>query len=155
MKNKKKYTYLREIEIKYKHKRTSNKIIGNKAIDASTVVKLFSDLQNASKEKMIAVNLDSRNKIICFEIVAIGWVQAIYLRPMEIFRTSILVNAGGIILLHNHPSGDPKPSHDDKKLTQNIKILTDSMGLVFLDHIIVGLDSFYSFKNNDCFDIKV
>jgi len=154
MNNNKKYSYLREIEIKYKYKKVENNVIGNKVINASTIVKLFSDLQNDSKEKMITVNLDSRNKILCFEVIAIGSVKAIYLRPMEAFRTSILVNADGIIILHNHPSGDPKPSSDDIKFTQNLKVITNSLGLKFHDHIIIGLERYYSFINDDYFNIN-
>ncbi|MFQ5632592.1 MAG: JAB domain-containing protein, partial [bacterium] len=147
--NKKKFTYLREIELKYKIKKVESNVIGNVATDPETVVNLFSDLQNETKEKLIAINLDSRNKILCFEVVAIGSVGAIHLRPMEVFRTSILVNAHGIIIIHNHPSGDPKPSQDDIEFTEKLKRISKDLGLFFFDHIIVGIDSYYSFAQDE------
>lgn len=150
----KKYSYLKEIEIKYRIKKVKDGVIGNKIIDPSMVIKLFSDLQNDSKEKIIAVNLDARNKILCFEIVAIGSVAAIYLRPMEVFRTSILVNASGIIVIHNHPSGDPKPSHDDRKLTDTLIRISNDLGLKFHDHIIIGIEKYYSFSSNYYYSIN-
>ncbi|NOX92353.1 MAG: JAB domain-containing protein [Gammaproteobacteria bacterium] len=82
------------------------------------VVKLFHDLQDETKEKLITVNLDNQNKILCFEVIAIGSVNGIHIRPMEVFRTAFPVNARGAIVLHNHPSGDPTPSEEDKAFTQ-------------------------------------
>ncbi len=72
---------------------------------------------------------------------------------MEVVRTSILVNADGIILLHNHPSGDAQPSANDIKFTQNLKDLTKIMGLKFHDHLIVSVELYYSFTHNDYFKI--
>ncbi len=152
--NSKKHTFLREIEIKYKYKKVSDEKIGNRIFKMGTVVQLFSDLQNETKEKLIGVNLDVKNKIICFEVIAIGSVKSIYSRPMEVVRTSILVNADGIILLHNHPSGDPEPSSDDIKFTQDLKDLTKIMGFKFHDHLIIGIELYYSFTYNDYFKIK-
>lgn len=154
MNNDKKYSYLREIEIKYKYKKVEDKVIGNKVINASTIVKLFSDLQNDSKEKLITVNLDSRNKILCFEVVAIGSVSAIYLRPMEVFRTTIPINASGILIIHNHPSGDPTPTKEDHGFMEKLIRITNDLGLKLHDHIIIGLEQYYSFANDDYFVIN-
>ncbi|MCB1215555.1 MAG: DNA repair protein RadC, partial [Deltaproteobacteria bacterium] len=129
----------------YKIKKVKDKILGRQISDAKTVVQLFEDLQNETKEKLITINLDSKNKIICFEVVAIGSLNAIYLRPGEVFRTSILVNAAAAIVIHNHPSGDPRPSKEDKELTKHLKIVSDAMGLSFYDHVIIGLDGYFSF----------
>jgi len=142
-----KYTYLREIEIKYKVKKVRNKTGGEKVYSTHVVYELFSDLQNDTKEKLIAINLDAKNRIICFEVVAIGSIEAICARPMEVFRTSFMVNAHAIILVHNHPSGDPKPSGDDVAFTARLKFIADNMGLEFYDHIIIGFGSYYSFAD--------
>lgn len=153
MKSVKKYSYLREIELKYKYKKVANNVIGNQAINAATVVKLFSDLQNESKEKLITVNLDSRNHILCFEVICIGSVNAIYLRPMEAFRTTIPINASGVIIIHNHPSGDPAPTKEDHEFTDKLIRISSDLGLKFHDHIIIGLKKYYSFVNDDYFNI--
>jgi len=145
MANARKNTYLKEIEIKYKITRINDKVIGKRVTDAKLVAELFADLQNETKEKFIAINLDAQNKILCFEVVAIGSVDAIYLRPMEVFRTSIIVNASAVILVHNHPSGEPRPSPQDGEFTVKCMRIADDLGVKLYDHIIIGLDSYYSF----------
>jgi len=119
------YTYLREIEIKFKNKKVAKKAINTPVYCPEVVVELFRDLQNETKEKLIAVNLDAKNKIIWFEVVAIGSVSTIFARPIEVFRISILVNASSIILVHNHPSGEPRPSGDDIAFTKKLKRICD------------------------------
>lgn len=126
--------------------------VAKKAIDTTvycpeSIVELFRDLQNETKEKLITVNLDTKNKIICFEVVAIGSVSTIFVRPIEVFRTAILVNACSIVLVHNHPSGEPRPSGDDIAFTKRIKRTSDNLGLRFCDHIIIGFNNYYGFAN--------
>ncbi len=80
-------TYLREIQIRYKKKRVkSDSPVGKKITDARLVFELFSDLQNEAKEKLITISLDVKLKIICFEVVAIGSINAVYSRPVEAIR---------------------------------------------------------------------
>jgi DNA repair protein RadC len=81
-----------------------------------------------------------------FEVVAIGSINSIHVRPMEVFRTAFPVNAQGAVVLHNHPSGDPTPSEADNAFTSKLNRLAQDMGLQFIDHIIIGKDSYYSFK---------
>lgn len=147
MKKQKKSIYLKEIEIKYKRKKVkgSSKIIGEKVTHSEIIAKLFADLQNETKEKFITINLNKKNKILCFEVVAIGSLDTIFIRPMEAFRTSVMVNAHGAIVVHNHPSGDPEPGRNDKALTEKLLRLSNDMGLKFHDHIIIGADGYFSF----------
>ncbi len=140
--------FLREIEIRYKKKRAPKKTVDTLITCPGDVVKLFHDLQDETKEKLITVNLDNQNKILCFEVIAIGSVNGIHIRPMEVFRTAFPVNARGAIVLHNHPSGDPTPSEEDKAFTQKLDRLALDMGLKFVDHIIIGTDGYYSFREN-------
>ncbi len=144
-----KIVYLREIEIRYKNKRVKNKSTPCGVIScAGDAAELFRDLENETKEKLITVNLDSCNKILCFEVVAIGSLKSVFLRPMEVFRTAFPVNAHAAIVIHNHPSGNPKPSQADKKFTSNLRRLAKDMGLTFYDHIIIGQNSYFSFLEN-------
>lgn len=99
------YTYLKEIEIKYKMTKVQSDVIGQYINDSETVAHLFRDMQNETKEKIITLNLDVKNKILCFEVVAIGTIGKVLARPMEVFRTSIMVNAYAAIVMHNHTSG--------------------------------------------------
>lgn len=145
----KRYSYLKEIEIRYKIRRTKNKIIGKSVSGGADVVaRLFSDLQNEGKEKFITINLNTQNKIICFEVVAIGSVDRVFLRPMEAFRSSIMVNAYAAIVVHNHPSGEAKPSRADVLFTQEIVKASLNLGLRLYDHIIIGQKKHYSFARH-------
>ncbi len=137
-------TYLREIEIRYQKRNVSSKSV-KKVTGPKQIVKLFSDLQNETKEKMITVSLDNKFKIICFEVIAIGSSSSIYTKPFEAIRAAIAVNATSVIIVHNHPSGDPKPSSADKKFTTDMKKITDLGGMQLIDHIVVGDDCYYSF----------
>jgi len=140
--------YLREVELKYRISEIDSDVIGGDAGSSARVYQLFRDLQNDSKEKFITINLDSRDRILCFEVVAIGSLEAIHARPMEVFRTSIMVNAASAIVLHNHPSGDPTPSRADIQFTQRLVNLAGEMGLRFVDHVIMGTECYYSFADS-------
>jgi DNA repair protein RadC len=138
--------YIREIEIRYKKKKVkSDSPIGQSLVNPEVVVELFSDLQNEAKEKLITISVDVKLKIICFEVVAVGSVSSIYARPIEAIRAAIPLNPYGIIVVHNHTSGDPAPSVEDEKFTSDLLINTKSLGLEFHDHIIIGHDSYFSF----------
>ncbi len=147
--NAKRVIYLREVELRYrKRKVTDAAAIGKPIRAAKQVVDLFDDLQSEAKEKLLTIHLDTKNRILCFEVVAMGSLKAIYMRPMEVFRTSFPVNAHGAIIVHNHPSGDPRPSADDKALTKTLIRMANDMGLSFDDHIIIGDGRYYSFAEH-------
>ena len=141
--------YLREIEIKYKRKQVKEGNTSEPISSAADVHALFRDLQDEAKEKLIIINLDAKNKILCFELVAIGSVAGLYGRPMEVFRTCFPINAHSAIVVHNHPSGDPEPSDLDKQLTTDLAFIAKKMGLNFIDHVIIGADQYFSFAEQD------
>lgn len=144
--NEKQPTYIREIEIRYKKRRVkSDAPVDEPLTDPQRVYELFSDLQNEAKEKLITISLDVKLKILCFEAVAIGAVNSVYARPIEALRAAIPLNPHGIIIVHNHPSGDPTPSPGDEKFTSDLLINTTSLGLEFYDHIIIGNNNYFSF----------
>jgi DNA repair protein RadC len=105
-------------------------------------------LQNEAKEKLVLICLDIKLKILCFEVVAIGNLHMAAARPSEVVRTAILVNAYGIIVVHNHPSGEIEPSQEDKEFTKRLKRSTDDLGIAFHDHIIIGDGEYYSFSES-------
>lgn len=89
------------------------------------------------KEHFYAVFLDARNRVIKSERVASGTVNATAVFPREILKSALLTNASGIALAHNHPSGNPDPSHEDVKLTGTLDALCESMGVDFAGHFLV------------------
>lgn len=143
-----KQVYLREVSVKYRKRRVKDDAPVDEPLnEPEKVVELFRDMQDETKEKLIAISLDVKLKIINFEVVGVGLVAGVFGRPAEALRAAIMVNAYGVILVHNHPSGDPEPSDEDKVFTQQIKRSCDDLGIKLHDHIIIGSDEFFSFND--------
>ena len=141
-----KSSYLREVEIKFKKRRVKSGLpVDQPVTDAELVYKIFKDLENETKEKLITISLDAKLKILCFEVVAIGSLSSVYVRPIEVIRTAIPWNPYGFIIVHNHPSGDSTPGPDDKRFTKELKKAIKTLGCELWDHIIIGENEYYSF----------
>lgn len=111
---------------------------------------LSNEIRKFNRECFAMINLQSDLKVINFNICSIGSINATIASPAEVFKCALLANAARLIILHNHPSGDPKPSKDDIDVTKRIDEGCRLMGLDFVDHIIVGdKDRFYSFKEHE------
>jgi DNA repair protein RadC len=104
-------------------------------------------LRDSNKEFFNIILLDIKNKVIDNIEVSKGSVNAAVVDPKEIVKNASLKSASSIILIHNHPSGETKPSEEDIKLTDRIIDACKLIGVKVLDHIIIGknLDDFYSF----------
>ena len=103
--------------------------------------------ERAHREMVLVVALNAQLEIQALEIAAVGTLNACYVDMREIFKLTIINNSAYIVCLHNHPSGDPKPSYEDKKFTERLKHAGTILGISLIDHIIVGESSFYSFRN--------
>lgn len=103
-------------------------------------------LKDLKKENLIAVFLDKKNKIITDCIISIGTVDSSIAHPREIFKEAVKNSASSIILVHNHPSGDPMPSNEDILITKAIRESGELVGIPLLDHIIIGGDRWKSIK---------
>lgn len=104
-------------------------------------------LAKNDKEHFMILHLDSKNRVVKDEVISIGTLNASIIHPREVFRSAIRENANSIILVHNHPSGDPNPSEEDKVITERLFDAGDLLDIEVLDHIIVGNDEFWSFKD--------
>ena len=104
-------------------------------------------LPDNDKEHFMVLHLDSKNRIIKDEIISTGILNASLVHPREVFKPAIKESANSIILVHNHPSGDPTPSEEDKKITKILFDAGELLDIKLLDHVIVG-DTYYSFKEN-------
>lgn len=100
------------------------------------------------RENMFCLYLNVKNALICAELTAQGTIDSAIIYPREVIRKALIVNSAGIILIHNHPSGDSTPSADDKKLTARIKEAAKFFDITLLDHVIIGEGSHYSFQYN-------
>jgi len=120
-------------------------------IDGSTrfsssedVFALFNFLKYETKEHFLALHLDSKNRILCLDRVSSGSLNASIVHPREVFKTTLLSSAAGILFIHNHPSGNPDPSKEDLEITTRLKQAGELLGLRVLDHIIIGDDRYVS-----------
>jgi DNA repair protein RadC len=100
----------------------------------------------ADKEHFRVLFLDKRNQLIADEQLGEGTVDHAPVYPREVVKRALELSATAIVLVHNHPSGDPTPSHADVEMTQRIVAIAGSLGISVHDHIIVGRDGYTSLK---------
>ena len=90
------------------------------------------------REEMLAVLLDAKHKIIGLHTVSIGSATFAIVHPRETFKAAIVGHAVALILAHNHPSGDPTPSQEDRALTKRLREVGELVGIPVLDHLVIG-----------------
>lgn len=118
---------------------------GTRFTAPAQIYNAFSFLMEETKEMFITLHLDGKNRIICMDLVSIGSLNQSIVHPREVFKTACLSNAAALILIHQHPTGDPSPSSEDIAITRRLKEAGEIMGIKILDHIIVGDDEYLSF----------
>jgi DNA repair protein RadC len=111
----------------------------------SQVSETFQFLMKETKEMFLTLHLDGKNRIIAIDIVSIGSLNQSIVHPRSVFQTALLSNAAAIILIHQHPTGDPSPSSEDIAITRRLKEAGEIMGIKILDHIIIGDNEYLSF----------
>jgi DNA repair protein RadC len=104
-------------------------------------------LENLDHEDMIAVDLDAKYQPIAWRIISSGSLNMSIVHPREVYKGALLHNAAALIIAHNHPSGDPAPSREDRELTTRLVAGGKLLGITLLDHIIVGDSRYYSFAD--------
>lgn len=105
-------------------------------------------LRHLEQEQCILVLLDGKNRLISDCMLSLGTINTTIVSPREIFIRAMKEEAAYIIILHNHPSGDANPSRQDRLMTTRIKEVSELVEIPLLDHIIIGDNQFFSFKQN-------
>jgi len=118
---------------------------GSRFTAPAQVFETFKYLMQETKEHFTTLHLDGKNRIVCMDVVSIGSLNQSIVHPREVFKTACLSNAAAVILVHQHPSGDPNPSREDMEITRRLKEAGEIMGIRVLDHIIVGDGEYVSF----------
>lgn len=113
-----------------------------------------SEIKELANECVLLANLNTKNQIINMSVISQGLIDRSLLHPREVFNKAILSNASGVMLFHNHPSGDITPSKQDKEITEKIAFSGELLGIKLLDHIIVGAGNFayFSFAKENLID---
>ncbi len=128
--------------IEFKSKWYSNKKISSPGDIAELYIPL---LRDELQEKFYVVCLSSSNRIIKHELLFVGTLNASLVHPREIFKTALANDSANIILMHNHPSGQPEPSSEDISITRKIIEAGKILEIQIFDHIIVAGNSYTSF----------
>ena len=120
-------------------------VLVHDSISAATALRPF--FAGLDREQFLVCCLDAKHAIIGVNVVSIGSLTLSIVHPREVFKPAILLNTSAIICAHNHPSGDPEPSSEDRALTTRLRQAGDLLGITVLDHIILGDDRTYSFAD--------
>ena len=128
-----------------------NKTDNNKYIKVSSDVYEYikEDVVLKKQEYFYCLYLDTKNKVIAKKCLFIGTLNNSTVHPREIFKEAYLLSANKIICIHNHPSGDVTPSKEDINITRKINEISIIHGIELLDHVIIGNNCYYSFKDNN------
>lgn len=115
---------------------------------SSAVEAYFSFLKDAQKEELWILLLNTKNRIITSKCVSIGTVNMSLAQPREVFSEAVKYMASSIILVHNHPSGNPAPSPEDDNVTRQMIEAGNLLRIEVLDHVIIGKNGSYSYSMN-------
>lgn len=128
----------------------NNKLSGVILNNSLKIYEYFKDLVgNKKQEYFYTVYVDTKGRYIDKKCLFVGTMNNSIVHPREIFKEAYLLSANGIICIHNHPSGDPTPSKEDVVITRKIKEIAMIHGIRLVDHLIVGVNSYYSFYEDN------
>ncbi len=117
--------------------------------DGRAAVALFpAALRVAKKEHFHGLYLDARRRLLHQETISVGTLSASLVHPREVFAPALACSAAAVIVGHNHPSGDPSPSEEDREVTRRLRRAGDILGLPLLDHVVVSAGRWFSFREH-------
>ena len=137
----KRYSTVREQKSYYQRPQLATKITS-----ANDVYRHLSEYQNLEREHFVAVTLDGASRVLKTRVISIGTLNQSLVHPREVFRPAILDNAAGIIVAHNHPSGQITPSIEDRRITKRLREVGKLIGIELLDHVILTEYGYYGFN---------
>jgi DNA repair protein RadC len=115
--------------------------VTNAATDIAAIIRAIiatMDKHDRDKEHFYCIGLDVKNRIKYIDLASMGTLTSSLVHPREAFRLAVMKGVANLIFSHNHPSGDPTPSHDDIAVTEKLRASGDILGIKILDHVIVG-----------------
>ena len=115
------------------------------------ILPLVQHLADRRQETFICITLNGAHEVIASRIITVGLVNACQVHPREVFADAITDRAAGIVVAHNHPSGDLTPSEPDRQVTKRLMEAAEILGIKFLDHVIFSYKGYYSFTYGRAF----
>ncbi len=133
--------------------RLAGETMGRKVVTCpEDVCSLFmEEMRYYDREHLKAVYLDTRGGVISNESISVGGLSSSLIHPREVFKPAVKKSAASIILVHNHPSGDPTPSAKDVEVSKKIAEAGELLGITLFDHVIIGDGCFCSLKSKGLF----
>ncbi len=126
--------YVRELTKRRYRGKTPMEIRGPDDVVALVSKRLIKE----AREHFVVLILNARHECLGYEVVSIGSLNASIVHPREVFLPAILHSAASVVLVHNHPSGDPEPSEEDLSITRRLVQVGELVGIGVLDHVIVA-----------------
>ena len=130
------------------HRLARSRIIDSPVISSwdALVAYCHTTMAHKHREQFRVLFLDKRNRLLADECLSEGTVDSVSVYPREVIKRALEFSATALILVHNHPSGDPTPSDDDIAITKQIETISSSLGIVLHDHLIIGKSAELSFR---------
>lgn len=128
---------------------------GNLMKEPESVYYMCNDMTLMKNETVRVISLDTKLNYLGMTTVSVGTLDTSVIHPREVFRYAISKTAAAIILVHNHPSGDPRPSTSDDAVTNKITDAGEALGIKMLDHVIIGKGKYYSYAAREQFLVEV
>lgn len=128
--------------------------IGKFIGSSSDAISLALGLRELDHEELWVAFMNNANNVISMEMLGMGGLDCVTMDARAILKRALLQSATGIILFHNHPSHEPNPGKEDIAQTERLKKACDVMDVRLLDHIVVGLNYYYSFADEEVKPIK-
>lgn len=121
-----------------------------KCTNPNTIIYYFNSLfKDKKQEEFYVIYLDNKKNYLDKMKLFVGSINMSIVHPREIFKNAYLLSASFIICIHNHPSGDPMPSHEDIEFTRKLYEISNIHGIYLIDHLVIGKDTYYSFYENN------
>lgn len=134
------------LEVRVQLIREKDNVKGPVVKSPGDVYEIVKHLKDSDREQFLTICMSVKNEVLSIETTSVGTLTANLVHPREVFKSAILQNAAGIIIAHNHPSGDPNPSEEDINITKRLFEASKIMDILLLDHLVVGNGIFKSLK---------
>lgn len=125
-----------------------DKIVDVRITSPEIVYDYYRNIVNEYQEYFYCLYLDSGKKVLAEKLLFMGTVNRSMVHPRDIFKEAYTLNAVAFICVHNHPTGDVRPSREDEIVTNNLRQIGELMGIKLVDHVIVSENKYYSFLEN-------
>lgn len=143
-----KQVFLGEIVTKFVAAENPRDVQIRSSRDASNLLREIIGDNMQVRQQLVAIYLNNANKVMSVETITTGTSKQVLMDGMRIAKEAIITGASGVIVAHNHPSGNERPSESDKRETKSLKAALDYLEVSFLDNIILTEDTYYSFADN-------